>query len=774
MHLLTRAEAILFASLYLPSLLARVFVLEPSASSLIFEKKILTSFVCRVNGFLQDTLIVFLQIILLYFSKVSFFIHPIILPLIACIFCSFIQVVILLDAFIYKGAKLRFEAPFYAFFNDIGCFWDSAKEKGIALLYPVGGLFCAIVPIGFYVMEKAADFSFVSGVFFSVYAGISLLSILGAALLSKKLCYHLDNAFFAQIVWALKKLVNFALRRQSVSKVKDLSSKKAFTPQNEAYSSVSSLYPLLKYTKGFYGEKQCQIDIKEEEKPHIIFLFLESFRAKDVGALGGKYSVTPYFDKLSQEGILFSNFYANSVKTSRSVTASLFGIPSDVSSSEISSRIDMPFISLAHVLAKNGYESAYHHNGVLEFENQHSFFSNYGYKHLVGRNEILKKYPKAPLTSWGVHDEYLMKYSLNWLKEKSKENLPLFLTMFTISNHHPWVAPKGCRPLELPHSLNSTYKRYLTTLSYTDDCLKHFVNELKSSHLAKNTVLFILGDHGHPMGEHHKNFIEQRYLYEENIHVPLLIYAQDRIQKPKVIDDVSTQIDLIPTVMDVLNIKGLNHARGSTLLRKAKRQVFFHNPYVYGFYGTRKGSHKLVYTRSSKEVELFDLYLDPSEKTNLAYKYPEIVESYLQDVKDYHTYYKSLYDNKLFSPFERVQSQTSVDFSKMRKLNAAKLLIELKKHPYILHLDLSSCDLLDDESFIEMIKMHKEIRSLNLANCQNLTSKALEKINDHCVRLQFIDLSSCSFDEENVQRFIEKARHLEQVIYKEKDSLFLT
>ncbi|PCI92447.1 hypothetical protein COB11_07330 [Candidatus Aerophobetes bacterium] len=771
MFQLSLAEILLFTFLFLPSLFSRLLILEPVFAKMNHSRGFFRLVACRLNGFLQDTLIVLLQILLLFLSKRYTLISKPVLPIFACILCGFIQLDILLDAFLYKGAKLRFEAPFFAFANDLGCFWDSAKERGIALLYPLGVIFFAFVPIGFYKIESAADFSFINPTFFIWYSAISFLSVFCAIFLPKKLCYHLENAFFAQLVWVLKKFFTLIIRKYSFTKAKNLSSKKIFTPQNEKYSSVSSLYPLLKYTNGFTGEKQCDVDVDTSDRPHVIFLFMESLRAKDVGVLQGEQSVTPHFDALSKEGILFSNFYANSVKTSRSVTASLFGIPSDVNSSEISSRINMPFISLAHILEKSGYESTYHHNGLLEFENQQSFFTNYGYKNLVGRNDILKKYPNAQLTSWGVHDEYLMKYSADWLAEEDKKGKPVFLTMFTISNHHPWSSPKGYRLKHLPDKLDPIYKRYLTTTHYSDLCLKLFIDRLKKNNLSKKTVLFILGDHGHPMGEHNKNYIEQRYLYEENIHVPLLIYAEGRIKEPKIIDDVSSQIDLIPTVMDMLKIKGLNHARGSTLLRKANRQVFFHNPYVYRFYGTRKGSHKLIYTKSSKEVELYDLITDPREQTNIAYKYPEIVESYLEDVKNYHTYYQSLYDNKLFSPFEMKHSPTVVDFSKMNRLSAARLLNELKKHPYILHLDLSSCDLLDDSTFIEMIKKHKEIRSLNVSNCKNLTKASLDSVASYCERLQFIDLSFCTFTEKEIDFFIKKGEHLESVIRKDKDHL---
>lgn len=742
-------------------------MLHPQLKSLKRPHSLGLRVASKLSGLIQDIFTLFLQVLLLYFCKKIGIFSCAIYFLI-----GIIQLDILLDALMYKKAKLRFEAPFFSFVNDIRSFWDSAKEKGIAFFYPMGILFLIGICLFFYQKQHLLSFSFINQSFFLSFSLVFLLSLLGNLFLPKQLCYHLENVFFGQGIWVLKKIYAFFVRKQSLRSIKGYSEKKIFQPKAEKYTAVSSFYPLLKYTHGFSGEKQCDIALAQNEKPHIVFLFIESLRAKDVGVIKGKYDVTPCFDALSKKGVLFTDFYANSVKTTRAVTASLFGIPSDVSSSEVSSRIDMPFISLAHILEKPGYLSAYHHNGLLEFENQASFFSSYGYKNLIGRNDILQKFPKAPLTSWGVHDEYLMKYSADWMFEEDKKGKPLFLTMFTISNHHPWTIPEGYKGPNLPNDMDPVYKRYLTTTHYSDHCLGLFVKELEEKNLLQKTILFVMGDHGHPMGEHNNNFIEQRYIYEENIHVPLLILAGDKIKEPAVIKDVASQIDLIPTVMDILGIKGLNHARGSSLLRKVERQAFFHNPYVYQFYGTRKNAHKLIYMNTSKEVELYDLLSDPQERCNIAHVFPELVEEYLQDVKSYHLYYKSLYDNKLFSPFERKRPQGVVNFSKMSNLPLSKLLQELKKHPYILHLDLSSCDLLDDKTFLEMIKKHKEIRSLNLSNCKHLTGASLKQITTFCEHLQFIDLSYANFKEEDIEAFVKSGPYLEQVIQKDKEGSF--
>lgn len=746
-----------------PFALIRLSILHKSLKTLDFEKSFKKKLFLVFLGYVQDVFVASQFIfVYLFFANFQdpFFLILSIGYTVALLDC-------LIDAFLYSTTQLRFEAPFFAFISGIKCFWDSAKEKKIAWLFPIIFILAILSVILFF--ELFQKFSIQSDTRFYLVGGVSFfISALSEFFLPKKLSYGIDNAVFAQQVWCVKKAYYFFARFYSLKKTQKHAEKKILLPSCEKYSSISSRFPLLKYTHGFYGEKQCDITDSENTKPHIVLFFMESFRAKDIGVLGGQFHATPYFDKLSSEGYLFSNFYANSVKTTRAVSSTLFGIPSDINSSEISSKVDMPFISLPYLLSKNGYHSVYHHNGILEFENQTEFFSRYGYKELVGRDDILKEFKEAPLTSWGVHDEYLMKYSVNYLeKQLSQSDKPIFLTMFNISNHHPWSLPKSMRKTKIEGVIDKRYEKFLYTMNYADYCLGNFIQTLRDKKLTDNVLFFILGDHGYPMGEHHDNHVEQRYLYEENVKVPLLILADGKIKEPKIISDIGSQIDLIPTIMDVCKIKGLNHARGTSLIRKAERQVFFHNPYAYRFYGTRKGSYKLIYTKSSKEVELYDLTVDKEEKHDISRQFPDIVNQYLNDVKDYHEYYKSLYDNRRFSPFELDSSYTVVNFSKLSKYSSNKLLYEIKKYPFILHLDLSHCDLLTDDTLKEMIKGHKELQSLNLTNCQNLTSKSLEYVSNLCDNLKFIDISHCSFSEEDINIFIKNSLELERVIKKD-------
>jgi arylsulfatase A-like enzyme len=153
------------------------------------------------------------------------------------------------------------------------------------------------------------------------------------------------------------------------------------------------------------------------------------------------------------------------------------------------------------------------------------------------------------------------------------------------------------------------------------------------------------------MGEHGNNYMEQRYLYEENIRVPLLIYAEQRIDQPKVISAVASQLDLVPTIMDLLHLHGFNLSIGSSLFRPIEeRTVFFHNPYVFKNFGCREGAYKFIYTRLSNELELYDLKSDPEEKRNIAREFPDKAQQYLHRVKGYEKLFHFLYAERSLIP----------------------------------------------------------------------------------------------------------------------------
>jgi arylsulfatase A-like enzyme len=426
-----------------------------------------------------------------------------------------------------------------------------------------------------------------------------------------------------------------------------------------------------------HGPKTFSLRIDMSEKPHIVFLFMESFGAKHVGP-----KTTPQFHRLTQEGIFFPNFYSNGTFTYRAILSGLFGSLGTNSSSGLAPYLKASFRGVPQLLKERGYKTAFHHNGSLAYDMQKQFLEKY-FDELVDQNGM----EKGSSTSWGVEDEVLMRHSAAWL-ERQKE--PTFLSLFTISNHHPWIVPENYQAPAGP--------RFLQTLHYSDHALGQFIDRL-----SEKTIVFILGDHGQPMGEHEGNWYNSRFLYEENVRVPLLILAKGRVE-PKIITELGSHIDLMPTLADLLGIQ--EACLGTSLMRhKEGRRVFLQNPYSEGFLGAREGKWKWIENQTSLEQELYNLEEDPEEKNNLIQSHPEM------------------------RAFFRKQKETGGEAPSSHTLNLANSFIrdhELKGGKDLVRAHLENCLLLSD--LRPFFKESPNLEEVNLRGISDLSCKSLKEL----------------------------------------------
>jgi phosphoglycerol transferase MdoB-like AlkP superfamily enzyme len=639
-------------------------------------------FYARGVGFLEDLFIV-MELFLL--AAVS-------IPL-AALVGFLIHLVLLLDSALFNQMQLKLRFSYLIHLQHAGSFYSSAKELGLKKL--IGGAFAilALHSIGYFVVYRHFDaaVSFVDG---AIVLGIGAVAFLLTKQLPRKMSYGIDNFFFH--------LQMKILQRKEKRKAASL------TFPLESFHLLDENYPLWRLTKGFKGEKQFDLKIAPEEKPHVIVLFLESFSSH---AVGYEKKATPNFDQLSQEGILFSNFYSNGTFTYRAMLAGLFGMPGGDTAKGLGPYVNVPYVGLPQLMKQAGYSTAFFHNGSLSFDKQREFLENH-FDLLADRNEI-EDSPNTS-TSWGAHDECLVRYTVDWLEKQKK---PAFMTLFTISNHHPWIPPDHHVSPVFGSTLNLSHQRFLQTMHYSDHCLGLLMKMLREKNLSKKTVLVIVGDHSQPLGQHQGNFYYSRFLYEENVRVPLLIVADGRISEPKTIEDVGSHVDLLPTLMDLLQLQGVQHGCGTSLVRRTlDREAMLHNPYSEGFLGCRKGTWKWIENQITQESELYDLSLDPEEHNNQAAAYPDIVRSLRQETKDYFDLMYGLHRDQKLIPSEGGEcppSRVNFDFSGT---------------------------MITDQELIQLAADNPQMEKLNLLDCLLITDAGVSAILSNCDHLEELNL----------------------------------
>jgi arylsulfatase A-like enzyme len=163
-------------------------------------------------------------------------------------------------------------------------------------------------------------------------------------------------------------------------------------------------------------------------------------------------------------------------------------------------------------------------------------------------------------------------------------------------------------------------------IRFVDDNLALLFKYLNESGMLENTIIIITADHGESLGEHF--IFDHNALYWNILHVPLII--RNPKNKPKVISQEASLVDLFPTILDTLGIKDNSPRRGKNL--------FFNRISGFQFaeyeivFSLKKEKWKVIANKDDFSGELFNVKFDPDETTDLKNEskkiYEELVNSY--------------------------------------------------------------------------------------------------------------------------------------------------
>ncbi|MFW5871670.1 MAG: LTA synthase family protein [bacterium] len=373
-------------------------------------------------------------------------------------------------------------------------------------------------------------------------------------------------------------------------------------------------YPLIK-TQNSLSAPQ------ETTSPHVFIIFEESFNANFIEAVneaGKEY--TPTFNKLINEGVYFPNFYSNSVQTAKGHFATLCSLLPMIINKVA---VDYPhnnFNCLPKILKKNEYTNIFTQAfSSPTFDNAQKFASNLGFDltwfmnpSLVTQDEWNKN-----VWGWGIQDNIYFKTMLKELDKLYAQNphQKYFMTFATISNHMKFKnVPKEQRYLYKEQK--NKFQRYANSIRVADEYLNEFFVQLKQRDYLKDSLVIVVGDHSFPAGEH-GSFDNENGYFNEYFKTPLLIYWKGVLQ-PKRINKLASQVDIAPTILDLLQIKSSNHFIGTSLLSSESDFVHLIQPYAGTYLAVISPEmKKYVYHVSSSKEIVFDLQTDPQEKNPL-------------------------------------------------------------------------------------------------------------------------------------------------------------
>lgn len=312
----------------------------------------------------------------------------------------------------------------------------------------------------------------------------------------------------------------------SMGKSQDFASEFNFFDEEKRAALFDGLYPT---TDG-----DSIIQVLNTKRPNILIILMEGFGGAFVEPLGGLPDVTPHFNRLSKEGIFFTNCYANSFRTDRGTVCTFsgyLGLPTaSVMKIPAKSRT-LP--AIAEGLSKAGYKTDFLYGGDINFTNMKSYLLSTGYQRLTANTDF--SLAEQTSNAWGVNDDITFEYLYNQLRNRKEEG-PWHTAFLTLSSHEPFEVPYHRLEDKIPNAF-----------AYTDECLGKFIDKLKQTLVWKNLLVVCLSDHGFYYPRVGLNTAPEFY------HIPML-WLGGAVKQPMKIDKIMNQTDLAATLLGQLGI----------------------------------------------------------------------------------------------------------------------------------------------------------------------------------------------------------------------------
>lgn len=309
---------------------------------------------------------------------------------------------------------------------------------------------------------------------------------------------------------------------------------------------------------------------------NVVVLVLESFGKMYTG-LGGRKSYTPFLDSLSNHTFVFDQAFANAFTSGDGLPAILTGIPHVMQESlAFSPYATNQMESLPALLKPYGYHSVFFHGGSNGTMNFDALAKNMGFDAYYGRTEYAND--RDYDGTWGIWDIPYLQYCQ---KELSQMKQPFLASIFTLSSHEPFALPDDFQDPAI-----RSLKGIQRGIRYTDLALKQFFAEASKTSWFKNTLFVITADHSYLAG------IDSFGYYNANMGlyaIPVMFFHPGFSAFKGRNHQVMQQIDILPTILDLLHYPDSFYALGSSALDSNRKGFVFNqmDNYIQFLHGNR-------------------------------------------------------------------------------------------------------------------------------------------------------------------------------------------
>lgn len=381
---------------------------------------------------------------------------------------------------------------------------------------------------------------------------------------------------------------------------------------------------------------------------NVVIIIIDTLRADSLGCYGFQQPTSPNIDALASESILFEQAVSCAPTTLPSVTAmmtSTYPVANNVRYNG-GFRVSDSSITLAEILQQAGYKTAAFIGGypLVSNRNLDQGFDVYDDDISASSKECgerVKNPAQEPLerTAFDVNER-----AFEWLDKVKNDRF--FLVVHYYDVHWPY---EPCSPYD-----EKFEHPYLGEIAYTDEQTGKLLDKIRDLGLGNNTLIVLTSDHGESLGAH-QEITHGEHIFDATVKIPLIMHHRKRIPKGRRIGTMVRNIDIMPTILDFLDIPGSPHSQGSSLLAALSGELK-ENPILLEtmllFYkgkkrgipptttmGLRTSEWKLVSLTweedgiPGRSDALYDLTRDPLETFNVIDENPDVSSRMLDEMQ---------------------------------------------------------------------------------------------------------------------------------------------
>ena len=301
---------------------------------------------------------------------------------------------------------------------------------------------------------------------------------------------------------------------------------------------------------------------------NVVLFAPDTVRRDHLSCYGYHRETTPNLDELAKRSVILRGHIANSGWTLpqyMTMHTGLYPLTHGMTLLKGNPPLSPKIMTIAEVLKEQGYATV-------------GFTSSNGYLHPeLGYGRGFDKY----LWKLGYNQaaERIVDNAIDWINKFGRRK-KFFLFIQINDTHEPFNPPKPFDSMWGDEYIN----KYDEEITHVDYHFGRLVEEIERLGMGENTLIVYTSDHGTEFWEH--GFLEKKVnLYNEVLHIPLVMYCPSLLPEGKIMDGLVATVDLFPTILDILNIPLKTVTQGRSFL-----------PYILG--ELQSSPHKVVFSHT--------------------------------------------------------------------------------------------------------------------------------------------------------------------------------